>query len=150
MFRSTRSFVPAPLAAALLLIACGDDPAEPRLTMTMVAGEYVAEQTLGAITFTTTEGGETIDWLERGASLTITLATDGTTEGRLFVPGMDEDGGDFDADLTGAWTLVGDTVRFSHAADTFVRDMPFVVRDGRLEGDRTFGGTRIRVVLVKR
>lgn len=148
MFRSVRRSVPAPLAAELLLIACGDDPAEPQLTREMVAGEYAAEQTLGASTFTATQGGETIDWLERGASLTITVATDGTTKGRLFVPGMD--GSDFDADLTGKWTLVGETVRFSHAADTFVRDMPSVVRDGRLEGDHTFGGTRIQVVLVKR
>ncbi len=150
MIRTLRSPVPVTLATVLLLIACGDDPTEPRLTMDLVAGDYVAEDEFGAMTFTTTEDGQTVDWLAGGASLTIQLARDGSTEGRLFVPGADEDGSDFDADLAGTWTLVGDTVRFSHAADTFVRDMPFAVQDGRLEGDRVFGDTRIRVVLVKR
>lgn len=150
MIRRVRSLVPATLAALLLLIGCGDDPTEPRLTMELLAGEYVAEDSFGAITFTTTEAGQTVDWLARGASLTIRLAPNGSTEGRLFIPEADEDGSDLDADMAGTWTLVGDTVRFSQSADTFVRDMPFVARDGRLEGDRVFGGTRVRVTLVKR
>jgi hypothetical protein len=63
---------------------------------------------------------------------------------------MDEDGGDFDADLAGTWTLKGDTIRFAHPADTFVRDMPFAVHDTELRGDRTFSGVRVRVTLVRK
>jgi len=131
------------LFAALVAAACGEaDPGAP--TVRQVAGSYVA------VVFTATSGGQTLDMLALGASLEITLSADGRTAGRLFVPGGDEDGSDFEADLEGTWTLEGDTVRFSHDADTFVRDMPFHVRGGRLEGDRTFGDDRIQVVLAKR
>jgi len=131
------------LLAVLVAAACGDgDPGAP--TVPRVAGSYVA------VVFTATSEGQTLDLLALGASLEITLSTDGRTAGRLFVPEGEEDGSDFEADLAGTWTLEGDTVRFSHDADTFVRDMPFHVRDGRLEGDRTFGDSRVRVVLAKR
>jgi hypothetical protein len=70
-------------------------------------------------------------------------------EGRLFVPGADEDGGDLDEDLVGDWSLEGDVVRLQHEADTFLRDIDFFYRDGRLEGVETFQVT-ISVVLAKR
>jgi hypothetical protein len=57
--------------------------------------------------------------------------------------------GDFDADLAGTWTRSGSIVEFSHAADTFVRDMPFTMQGATLVGDRTFGDVRIRVTLTR-
>jgi hypothetical protein len=141
------------LTAGFGLAACGGDTTGPdpqQAAMQKVAGHYVASQSYGALSFTTTASGETIDWLAVGGSLEIDLAADGTTTGRVFVPGGDEDGSDWEADLKGTWTLAGSTIRFSHKADTFVRDMPFTVRDGRLDGDQTFGGTRVRVVLARR
>jgi hypothetical protein len=153
MIRTRRTAMLALITAALTLTACGSDTVGPdaQAAMQKVAGHYVASEGYGALSFTTTASGETIDWLAAGGSLEIDLAADGTTTGRVFVPGADEDGGDWEADLKGSWTLSGgSTVRFSHAADTFVRDMPFTVKDGRLEGDRTFDETRIHVVLARR
>ena len=139
------------LAAAALLAACGDDPAAPAApSMEVVAGQYDAGTSFGALRFTTTIDGETTDWLAAGATLTLTLDADGTVAGRLFIPGMDEDGGDMDEDMAGAWTLSGSTVLFEQEADTFVRDMPFTYTDGVLSGDRTFDDVRVQVVLLQR
>lgn len=137
-------------AFAGLLAACGDGPLDPGSpSMAVVAGEYDAADTFGALSFTTTADGETTDWLAAGARLTLTLDADGTVAGRLFIPGGDEDGSDMDADMAGTWTLSGTTVRFEQEADTFVRDMPFTYTDKVLSGDRTFSDVRVRVVLVE-
>ncbi len=77
------------------------------------------------------------------------LAADGTTTGRLFVPGGAEGGGDLDADLTGTWTLDGSTVTFSQTADTFIRDATFTASRNRLTGEGVFQGLAIRLVLDK-
>ncbi len=129
-----------PFLSALFLIAlfaACDSPIA--LQQDPVVGSYVAT------TFTMNQGGSTIDWLARGASLHITLASDRTTTGRLFVPGAEKDGSDLDADLTGTWSRTGTTVRFSHAADTFIRDAEFQVSPGRLVG----GYGPVQVVLEK-
>jgi len=134
------------IAAALTLAACGDDPTAAetqRLRMQRLAGSYTAQ------TFTITESGQTTNLRAQGASLGIALAADGTTSGRLLVPGADEGGGDFDASMAGKWTLKGDTVHFDQTADAFVRDMPFLVRDGRLVGTSDFDGTRVDVTLSR-
>lgn len=120
-----------------------DDQSIAAPTVAEVAGNYAAT------TFTTREGAVTTDQLARGSLLSLGLRTDSTTTGRLFVPDGGEEGGDFDADLVGTWLLRRDTVEFDHAADTFVRDMPFVFAAGRLTGERTFGTTTVRVVLSK-
>lgn len=142
------------LAAALGFAACGSDAAGPdarQAAMQQVAGSYAAAESYGALSFTTTASGETIDWLAAGASIEVVLGADGTTTGRLYVPGIEEDGGDWEADLMGSWTLDDGTVHFVHEADTFVRDMPFRVKGGGLEGTATFGGeTEVRVVLARR
>lgn len=105
-----------------------------------IPGEY------RATILTATENGATTDYLKEGVSLNITLNEDGTTTGRLSVP---DDVEPIDASMAGRWTVRGDTVRFEQSADTFVRDVPFLARDGRLLGDRSFGGTRVRVLLSK-
>ncbi|HEX6938241.1 MAG TPA: hypothetical protein VF158_02425 [Longimicrobiales bacterium] len=139
------------LVVAPLLTACSDDePPAPEIRMAEVAGDYVAEGDYGVYSFTTTADGQTTDWLAEGASVHITLTADGRTSGRLFVPGGDEDGSDFEADLAGTWSLIGDIVEFSHEADTFIRDMAFHVEDGRLSGDETFDDARVRLVLERR
>ena len=149
MFRSRYLSIRA-LVAVLVLGAC-ENPSSPEpLTMRQVAGTYGASQGFGAITFKANFGGETMDLLAEGATVQITLSADGKTTGYLFVPGADEDGSDFDADLAGTWTLKGDTVRFAHDADTFIRDMPFLVNGDQLEGDEDFGDGRIQLVFRKR
>ena len=128
-----------PLLCAVVL-ACGDSVAP---TATDVVGNY------SATTFTTRDSSGTVNWLTQGALLNVVLAANDSTAGRLFVPGGADSGGDLDADLAGTWVLHGDTVEFDHAADTFVRDMPFVFKDNTLSGEATFSGATVRVVMVK-
>lgn len=134
--------------AVLLLAACGDDGTGPdEIEQSDVSGTYEAT------TFETTEDGQTTDQLAEGARFTVTLAPDGTTTGNLFIPGGAEDGSDLDASLAGSWTFnaSSNSVTFEQDADTFVRDVTFTaVRAGggvRLEGEETFGGVTITVVL---
>ena len=101
-------------------------------------------------TFETTDTSGTIDWVQRGGTMTISLGPFGVTTGHMFMPGAAEGGGDFDQLLIGDWTLTGNTITFDMpAVDTFVRDMPWTVAKNTLSGDHTFSGTRIRVVLTK-
>ena len=114
-------------------------------TTAVVAGTYQAT------TFTTRPQSSqaTTDLLAQGATLTIALDTARATTGRLFVPHGDENGNDLDASMAGAWALSHDSVAFDQAADTFVRDMPFVFANGALSGEATFSETVVRVVLTK-
>jgi hypothetical protein len=134
-----------PAALVLLLaagLACGgSDSFTP--TEETVAGTYEA----GAFTLTTFSG--TTDLLQAGATVDATLAPDGTTSGRIFVPGGDEDGGDLDQDLTGTWTLAGQTVTFDLTADTFIDEAEFTAGRNTLTGEDTVGGFTIRLQLVK-
>lgn len=124
---------------AAFLAACSEKP-----TMENMAGSY------HATSFTVQQGAAPAEnVLADGSLLDLTLIAAGTTSGRLFVPGGAEGGGDFDADLTGTWTLLGTAVTFDHVADTFVRDMPFTAKVGQLTGEATFGGATIRVVLER-
>jgi hypothetical protein len=111
------------LILALVLGGCGDeDTFSP--TVETVAGSYTA------------------------ISLTASSSV-GTTSGRLFVPGGAEDGGDLDVDLTGTWTLSGTTVRFDQEGDSFIPDVAFTAGRNQLNGEGTFSGTIIRLVLGK-
>ena len=131
----------ASLLAVAAVVACSDSF---KPTTENVLGGYSVQ------TFTTTDTSGTIDWVQRGATLTLTLGAFGTTTGHLFAPGAAEGGGDEDQILIGDWTLTGSTITFSMPAiDTFVRDIPWTVTKNRLSGDHTLGRTRIRVVLAK-
>jgi hypothetical protein len=127
------------LSLAVALVACGGEGFSP--TTDTVAGSYTAS------TFTLTTSTGTTNLLALGGTATITLAAEGTTTGRLFVPGGSEDGNDLDEDLTGTWTLTGSTVTFSQTADTFIPDVEFTAGRNRLDGAGTFGTVTIRLVL---
>lgn len=132
----------AAVGFGVLLISCGGDNGFTP-TVENVSGSY------SALSFTIESSVGTLDLLALGALVEATLDPDGTTSGRLFVPGADDDGGDLDEDLTGTWTLEGNTVTFSQTGDTFIRDVPFTVTEGRLTGEGTFEGQTIRLVLEK-
>lgn len=127
-------------AAASILLGCSDSFTP---SIGNVAGSYTST------TFLTTDSTGTTDQLAAGTTFTISLAANGTTTGRLFVPGAGAGGGDLDADMAGTWTLTGTTVQFAQTADTFVRDMPFRAESNRLRGEAVFGATTVRVVLTK-
>ena len=148
---SWRALVAVVVLAIMGTAACGENAA-PEMPMgnndppgtQEVAGSY------SATVFTVTEGGTTTDLLAQGASIDLLLKTDGQTSGRLFVPGGNEDGSDLDADLTGTWSISGSSVNLTQTADTFLRDMTFVVgNDNTLEGEETFGSATVRVSLQK-
>ena len=126
-------------AVALLVTgAACDDALSPE---ERVAGRYEAS------TLMITEGGATFDALQLGVDLEVTLHENGTTSGLFFVPQGEDDGSDFSADLTGAWTLSedGQRVSFTHASDTFIRDREFFVQGDRLVSNED----GINVVLTK-
>lgn len=129
--------------AVLLLSAC-DNPVDP---MTRVSGDYQAT------TYTATSGTTTLDALAQGVTVHMTLGENGTTTGNVHIPaGLLGPGKPASDDsLVGTWTLRGDVVEFDHAGDTAIRDIRFLVRGNRLEGEETFGsGTKLRIVLEKR
>lgn len=129
------------LSCLLVWTVCGDAAGPTPATMEVVAGSYVVA------VFETTTDGATTDQLGAGSSLTLNLSPIGTTSGRLFVPGGAEDGGDFEADLTGTWSLSDNEVRLDHPADTFLRDMILDYDNGVLSGSATFGDTQVTVEL---
>jgi len=128
-------------AALVLLLACGGDSFTP--TEETVAGTYEASA------FTATSFNGTTDLLLAGAIVDATLAPDGTTTGRLFLPGGAEDGSDLDEDLTGTWTLTGDTVRFNQTTDTFITDVEFIAGRNTLTAEGTFSGVSLFLQMVK-
>jgi hypothetical protein len=139
MKRRASRFAPA---ALVLLLACGgSDSFTP--TEETVAGTYEAS------TFTLTSFSGTTDLLLAGATVDATLAPDGTTSGRLFVPGAEEDGGDLDEDLTGTWTLAGQTVSFNQTAETFIGEAEFIAGRNTLTAEGTFDGLSIFLQLAK-
>ena len=93
--------------------------------------------------------GASVDQLVQGSEVEITLAPDGTTTGRVFVPRAGEDGGDLDADLTGTWALSRGGVTFDQTADTFIRDVRFTADRNRLIGKASLGHPLIDLVLTK-
>lgn len=131
----------APLGLALGLAGCGDDSFTP--TEETVAGTYEAE------VFEVTTGGFTTDLLALGATVTVTLSPDGTTSGRLFVPGAGEGGEDVDQSLAGTWSLSGSIVTFSQAGDTFIPDVQFTAGENVLTGEGTFEEDTVRLQLRK-
>ncbi len=131
----------AVLSIPLLIAGCEDDVLGP--DMQSVAGTYTATE------FTITTGSGAEDLLTMGGSIVVTLAADGTTSGSVFVPSVGG-AGELDASLDGTWQLAGRTITFSHAADTFLRDMTFRYTDqGTITGDEVFANALIEVVLER-
>lgn len=130
------------LCLALGSAGCGDDDSFSP-TVETVAGSYTAT------TFTLESPVGTVDLLTLGATVSVTLAEDGTTTGTLFVPGGNEDGSDLDASLEGTWTLSGSTVSFSQSEDTFIRDVDFAASPNRLTGEGSFDDGILLLVLTK-
>lgn len=125
------------LAAA----ACGSDTTEPQKAL---VGSYTASQ------WVTTGGGGQTNQLLAGSTLTLTLANDGSTSGRLHLAAS---GGSpaLDADMAGTWSESNNKVRISQSANTFVRNLTFdVVPNGSkwsLTADQVVSDTRIQITL---
>jgi hypothetical protein len=131
------------IQAAMLLVvaACGEgfDP-----TIDTVAGPYTATKLM-----LTQDGLTTTDLLAAGASLTLTLLGQGTTEGRLFVPAGDENGADIEVSLAGTWSLAGSRVTLHLNADTFLKNLELTATDSHLAGEYSGGVAVVHVRLQK-
>jgi hypothetical protein len=146
------------LLATAALAACGDDGSPTQLDpqIARAVGSYTAEGPFGAIELRTVDGeGEEVDWLAAGASVVLELRSDMSTAGRLFIPYhpvyMEEDEPwDIDEDLTGTWDVADGVVTLDHEADTFLRDMGFVLGDDELSGTDTFGDIFVVLRLDRR
>ena len=132
--------VAASLGAAVLSSACADDPNVPPAG---VPGVYHATK------FALSSGGQTVNLLALGASLAVTLADDHTTTGRLLVPAALAGGTAVDESLAGSWRQSSDTVYFAGPADTFIRDVPFLIRGATLTGEQSTSDGRLQVTLSK-
>jgi hypothetical protein len=133
-------FLLVALAAASLAAGCADDPNVP---LPGVPGQY------HATAFTTSDGGPAVNLLALGASFAMVLFPDHTTSGRLFIPAEVMGGNAIDESLAGSWRQSNDTVYFDGPADTFVRDVPFVVRGASLEAEYVTPGGEVAVTLSK-
>jgi len=131
------------VAVAALPVACSHDPFTPNIDS--VAGDYHLQS------LTTTDLGGPRDWVAMGATLRISLAPNGTTSGRLFMPGAGLGGSDVDVNMTGTWTLAVATVEFHPSYDTLLRDVTFIAYENRLIGDHAYGssGVSVRIILTK-
>jgi len=141
-YRISRSLLLIALPA--LVLACGgsDEPSSSPF-----AGGYAAT------TFRTTGTSGQQDQLVIGSTLQINLAENGTTSGHLHTAAYAGSPA-FDGDMAGTWTASGNTVHFTQAADTFVRNMIFTVGTNAngvmiLTGDQTFSGTRVELTLTR-
>lgn len=131
------------LAFAAAMTACGSDTTSPPPSGS-VAGSYTATE------FVTTGGSGQRNELIAGSTLAMVLNENGTTTGHLHLAASGSTPV-FDADMAGTWVQVGNVIRFSQSADTFVRDMDFTLDSNGnqwlLIGDKGFSGTRIQVTL---
>lgn len=130
------------LGLVLGLGGCGDDDSFGP-TAENVAGAY------SALVFTLDVGVGPINELVLGAEVAVTLAPDGTTQGRLFLPGGGANGGDLDVDLTGTWALNRGAITFDLTADTFLRGVRFAADRDRLTGEATAGHQLIHLTLSR-
>jgi hypothetical protein len=129
----------------LALSACDVDLTNP--TREEVAGEYQATR------LTVGDEGRTSDALAAGATFQLTLRSDSTTAGLLFVPAtLTAAGADaISMDLAGIWTLSGDGVTLLQRIEDVVRIRNLNIRgDDRLEFDFIIEGTRLGGVLRRR
>ncbi len=131
----------AALAIAFFLVSCGDDNGFSP-TVENVSGSYSASS------FTVTSSSGPVDLLASGASVQVTLTSDGATTGRLLLPGADI-GGDHDEDLAGTWMLTGDKVTFSPRGPSVLRFAEFTAAPSQLTGERILSGETLRLVLIR-
>jgi hypothetical protein len=131
----------AALAVVFFLASCGDDGGFSP-TVDNLSGSYSASS------FTITSSSGIVDLLASGASVQVTLTSDGTTTGRLLLPGSDTDS-DHDEDLAGTWTLTGDKVTFSPRGPSVLRFAQFTAAPDQLTGERILSDQTLRLVLIR-
>jgi len=127
-----------------LFYSCSKNPVDNPPSSTLV-GQYEATTFSAALAPL-----PAIDILALGGIIELTLRADNKTTGRIFIPdtpGLTQ--GAIDYNLEGNYTASGDTLTLSHNADTFLRDMKWVLKDGKLQANYSETGVDVIVILEK-
>jgi len=124
-----------------LLGGCGDSTdSEP---FGDIAGAYVSTSFI-----VTPTGGSAEDVLAAGGILTIFLEPNGAVTGTLDVPaGVAGVGEPIHEDMFGTATRAGNTLVLEQTADTFVRDVTWLIGSGELTGRFVGADATIEVTL---
>jgi hypothetical protein len=104
------------------------------LTPAQVAGAYQA-----TVFKLKLSAPDTLNLLLLGSTMNITLGSDLSMRGRLFVNdtlGVNNGNGDLDRDLAGTFQISRDTLHLRTTADTFVRDVSWVYKDNQFSSSR--------------
>ena len=133
---SIARYTSAALLVTIALLGCYDGPTGPE----PLSGTWVATTMR-----MTPAGGETIDALANGASLTITFGSGYTMTGTLSMP--DED---VTASMNGTYLRRRNILEFVQTADTFVRDLTWSLAATTLTAsDQTVDDVEFEVVLTR-
>jgi hypothetical protein len=132
------------LAAVSWVAACGDDSTSPTEA---VAGTYHA--TRADLTFA--GSSDVVDGLAVGISVDIVLTPQGTTSGTLVIPALlTEEGLEDDVfDLTGTFTVTGNTVMFQGQGGNLIPTVPWTIGNGTLTASDTQAAGTFLVTLTR-
>lgn len=95
-------------------------------------------------------GQPPVNMLAAGATLGLNVANNFVVAGTLVVPASVTGTSTFTADMAGTATRTDNTVRFSQSADSFVRDLTFLLVENRLEARSQLLGTNTYTVILTR
>lgn len=124
------------LAAIGFAAGCAEVVTQPVPDKT-VTGRYVA------IEFTLKlADSSSVDLLENGATVDLTLAPDSTTSGSFSAfPGAPP------VDMAGRWNRKADIITLDQPEATIIREMQFLVVPGELHGEANIGQFTFRLIL---
>src|SRR5262245_26108169 len=116
--------------AVVAASACSEKVAGP--TMSDVAGTF-ALRSLSRFT-----SSDTAEYAPPDSHIDLVLAENGTVTGDMLLKGAGPGGADFTADMSGTWSLTGNRVTLTQAADNFLRDVPLTYLIALKELDGSF------------
>ncbi len=130
------------LALAAMGIACSGGTTEPSPSL---EGNYVS-----TVFRITPAGQAAIDVQSAGGTLTISITANGQTTGNLLVPASVNGGTVFTASMAGTASKSGNSVSFTQAADTFVRDLTWsLAQNGLSVTSQVVGNTTYTITLSR-
>jgi len=134
------------LAAAVLPAACGDG-FYTGPTIMSIPGHYVASNARGEFFYTADQ--KTWNLAQEGSVVDLTISSNGTTTGRIFVPAENENAESYEASLAGTWMTRGDTVFFTQKEPTVVSTMAFIFDGQKLRAERNYIDGYVKLTLVR-
>ena len=95
-------------------------------------------------------GQPPVNMLAAGATLGLNVANNFVVAGTLIIPATVTGTMTFTADMAGTATRTDNTVRFTQNADSFVRDLTFLLVENRLEArSQVLGANTYTLILTR-